>query len=183
MLNDGTRLCAKNNGDFYGCSDLSAPASRATADPTLFQTPLHFQLLSEYTEQMAADLNKDLYNVPIRDAIAVASFVYFDSTLQRTSTLGNQLAEFFINDLQNIGLPVTDQKLSSNIVVNGAGDFALSRNMQEMNLGDDIGYVLVGIMIENPRGLILNVRLLDAETSRVVASTSKLLPGIIFAGG
>ncbi len=176
---NSSRLCADDNGDFYNCSDLSAPADRAQTDPTLYQTNLHFQLLSEYTEQMAADLQRDLAGAHIEDPIFVSSFVYFDSTLRKTSALGNQLAEYFINDLQEIGLPVVDHKLTDILTVNAHGDFVLARDQNLFTSKIDVGYVLVGTLVENDRGVIINARLVNFKTNKVVASTSKFMPNIL----
>lgn len=183
---DKTRLCANDEGEFYTCNDLPLTQTNVVQhgepDGSLFSTPLHFQLLSDYTEQMAADLKQDLAGTVIKDTIVVASFVYLDATLRSTSHLGNQLAEFLINDLQGIGLPVSDQRLSKKIVINAAGDFALSRDMVSLELGRDIGYVLVGTMLENDKGLVLNARLVSTRTKKVAAATSRLLPKSIFSG-
>ncbi|TWX67485.1 FlgO family outer membrane protein [Colwellia sp. C1TZA3] len=176
---DTSRLCAQDNGDFYQCNNSQTATTPAKKSSTLFNTNIHFQLLSEYTEQMAADLEKDLIGVNIEQPVVVASFVYFDSTLQTSSALGNQLAEFFINDLQEIGLPVSDHKLTGRLDVNSQGDFALSRNIDDINDSIDIGYVLTGTMITNTMGIIVNVRLINFKTNRVAASASKFLPNII----
>ena len=177
-----SRLCANNDGEFYKCNDAAAIHHKAQLDPTLFNTRLHFQLLSEYTEQMAADLQKDLAGFLIDEQIVVSSFVYFDTTLQETSALGNQLAEYFINDLQKIGLPVSDHKVTGMLVVNSEGDFSLSRKKDLVSPGIDIGYVLVGTMVENERGVVVNVRLVNYSTYKVVASTYKFLPTILTSG-
>jgi len=175
-VND-TRLCARDNGEFYTCDDVAPSMSQTVKNTTLFDTKLHFGLLSEYTEQMTADLEKNLTKVDIDKSIVVAPFIYFDSSNQKTSILGNQLAEYFINDLQEIGLPVTDQKLSGKLLVNSDGGFALSRSQQQLNI--NVGYALTGTMIRNERGIIVNVRLINFITKRVVASTSKLLPNFV----
>lgn len=178
---DRSRLCADSNGEFYQCSDLSIASSRVQTDPTLFKTDLNFQLLSEYTEQMAADLQQDLAGVTIEEPIFVTSFVYFDSTLQQTSLLGNQLAEFFINDLQQIGLPVSDHKVTGRLVVNADGDFALSRDKTESRSTMKNGYGLIGTLVENERGTIVNARIVHFRTKKVIASASKFLPNILAA--
>ncbi len=74
--------------------------------PNLPSTGLHFNRLGEYTEQMAADLQRDVRGMQVDQSIVVASFVHLDSTLQNTDSLGIQLAESFINELQQIGLRV-----------------------------------------------------------------------------
>jgi len=182
-LSDGTRLCADENGEFYTCHDLSvAPVQQTTVDTSLYSAPLHFQLLSDYTEQMAADLQKDLAGKKIRDRIVVASFVHLDANLRSSNRLGNQLAEFFIHDLQEIGLPVSEHRLAEELTMNAAGDFALTRSGDALKFGRGVGYVLVGTLVENNRGLVVNTRLVSTRTKEVMASASKLLPTAVFAG-
>jgi len=180
--NKTSRLCAHDNGAFYECNDLKASRSNNSnmsySSPSAFSPNLHFQLLSEYTEQMAAELQKDLIGVEIETPIVVASFVYFDSTLNRTNNLGNQLAEYFINDLQEIGLPVSDHRIAKTFKISPEGDFTFSRNMSELKTNIEIGYVLTGTLVKNDRGVVVNARLINYKTNVIAASTSKFLPNI-----
>ena len=180
---DDARLCADEQGEFYACQDLSVALSTQTkADASLYSSPLHFQLLSDYTEQMAAELQSDLAGKSIEDKIIVASFVYLDSGLRSTNRLGNQLAELFIHDLQEIGLPVRDHRLADALTIKAAGDFAMTREGDELKFNRSVGYVLLGTLLENKRGLIINARLVNAKTQQVAAASSKLLPSAIFLG-
>lgn len=182
-FSDGTRLCADAQGEFYTCHDLSvAPALETEVKSSLYSAPLHFQLLSDYTEQMASELQQDLIGKELKGKIIVASFVYLDSTLRSSNRLGNQLAEFFIQDLQEIGLPVSEHRLADVLTVNAAGDFALTRDQEEIILARDAAYVLVGTMVENNRGLIINTRLVSSRKKEVLAASSRLLPTAMFSG-
>jgi TolB-like protein len=173
------RLCANDDGTFYTCQDMLIQNKVVEYHPSLFSTDLHFNRLSEYTEQMAADLQNDLRGIQIDQPVVVASFVHLDSSLQTTDTLGIQLAESFINDLQQIGLSVSDHKLMGVLDVNERGDFAFSRDMGQFYNKVNIGYVLTGTMIKNSKGLVVNARLINFATNKVVASTSKFLPNIV----
>ena len=183
-LSDGTQ----SNPDEPG--DLSELAMQPNGtDASLYSVPMHFQLLSDYTEQMAAELQQDLANITIKDKIVVASFVHLDASLRSTSSLGNQLAEFFIQDLQEIGLPVSEHRLADALTMSEAGDFVLTRNKKELPFGNgrlphglDIGYVLLGTLVDNHRGLVVNARLVDTRSQKVVAASSRLLPKAIFSG-
>ena len=179
---ESERLCAKDDGSFYTCQDMliqHKTNKKGESHSSLFSTDLHFNRLGEYTEQMAADLQRDVRGMQVDELIVVASFVHLDSSLQNTDTLGIQLAESFINDLQQIGLPVADHKLMGVLDVNNKGDFAFSRDMGQFYSEVDIGYVLTGTMIRNSRGLVVNARLINFTTNKVVASTSKFLPNVV----
>jgi TolB-like protein len=174
------RLCANDDGTFYTCQDMVLQNTVIKPHPGLFSTDLHFNRLAEYTEQMAADLQRDVRGMQVDQPIVVASFVHLDSSLQNTDSLGIQLAESFINDLQQIGLPVADHKLMGVLDVNDKGDFAFSRDMEQFYNNVNIGYVLTGTMLRNSRGLVINARLINFRTNAVAASTSKFLPNIVF---
>jgi TolB-like protein len=182
LSTNSTKLCADDDGIFSSCEDMLVENKTNESLPSVPSTKLHFNMLGEYTEQMAADLQNDVRGIQVDELIVVASFVHLDSSLQNTNTLGIQLAEFFINDLQQIGLPVADHKLMGTLDVNGKGDFAFSRDMEQFYSYVDIGYVLTGTMIKNSRGLIVNARLVNFKTNAVVASSSKFLPNIVVKG-
>jgi TolB-like protein len=177
-----TKLCADDDGVFSSCEDMLVENKTSESPQSAPHTGLHFNGLGEYTQQMAADLQNDVSDIEVDTPIVVASFVHLDSSLQNTNTLGIQLAEFFINDLQQIGLPVADHKLMGTLDVNAKGDFAFSRDMEQFYNYVDIGYVLTGTMIKNSRGLIVNARLINYKTNVVVASSSKFLPNIVVNG-
>lgn len=176
------RLCARDNGEFYQCHDMHVEEKIISKHSSLFSTDLHFQVLGEYTEQMATDLQHDLNDIVIDGPIVVASFVYLDSSLQTSGQLGNQLAEYFINDLQQIGLPVSDHKLTGTLNVNSKGDFVFSRDANQIWDPIDIGYVFAGTMHKNSRGVMVNARLMNFKTKGVLASASKLIPNILLDG-
>ncbi len=193
---EGTRLCADNRGGFISCQDVSSVnvpqgpeaasietrSNQKTLHSSLYSSSLHFQLLSDYTEQMSAELERDLADVRINEKIAVASFVHLDAGMRTTSRLGIQLAEFFIHDLQAIGLPVMEHRLADELTRDMAGDFALERATGSIPFIHNVGYVLVGTLIENNRGLIINARLVHTKSQKVVAASSRLLPQAVFSG-
>lgn len=173
------RLCANDDGTFYTCQDIPLKNKIIESQPNLYSTNLHFNRLGEYTEQMAADLQNDIRGVQVDKSIIVASFVHLDSSLQNTDSLGIQLAESFINELQKIGLPVADHKLTGVLDINDKGDFAFSRDMGKFYNNVNIGYVLTGTMIKNNKGIVINARLINFKTKTIAASTSKFLPNLM----
>lgn len=147
--------------------------------PHSFKPLYTHKLLSDYTEQITMKLVENMRYVTVNTPVAVASFVNLDSGLNQTNLLGNQLAESFITELQTFGIPVFDVKTSDVIHVGAQGDFVFSRDIRELNLNPGIKYVLSGTMTYNDRGTILNVRMVDLHSKRVVASTKGFLPHFI----
>ncbi|MGO4894119.1 FlgO family outer membrane protein [Flavobacterium sp. W21_SRS_FM6] len=152
---------------------------RAHSVPTAFSTPVHFQMLDNYVEQMAIDLSRELVDLSMEYPIAVTSFVQLDSTLDNADSLGNQLAESFITELRKVGLLVNDHKVTGNIAVSPTGDFALSRDPMQLKSAQNIGYVLTGTMVKNNKGMMINARIVGVSSNVVVAATSKLIPNIM----
>lgn len=134
--------------------------------------------LSHYVEQMAMQMVGD-YPPELTTPIAVASFVHFDSTLSRTNVLGNQLAETFVHELQEFGLPVVDYKVTGAIRITPRGDFAFSRDVAELAEKQSIGYILSGTIIQKDDGVVVNARIVGLTSKRVVASAKAYIPGFI----
>jgi len=88
---ESERLCANDDGSFYTCQDMVLQNIEMKPHPSLFSTDLHFNRLSEYTEQMVADLTRDIHGMQVDQPIVVASFIFLDSTLQTTDTLAIQI--------------------------------------------------------------------------------------------
>ena len=173
------KLCADDNGIFTDCDGMSVKHTVKESNQARTVITLNLNLLDEYTEQMAKDLQDDLRNKPISSSVVVTSFVHLDSSLQNTDSLGIQLAESFINQLQQIGVPVNDHKLMGTININDRGDFAYSRNKRQLHNDPNIGYVLAGTMLKNDNGMMINARIVNFKTNIVVASASKFVPNIV----
>ncbi|MBU2917113.1 hypothetical protein KO505_03935 [Psychrosphaera sp. F3M07] len=183
-------ICFSDEGEVMDCRELSSHLTFNTSgnnsvsspekaqDPTLFKSNINFVQLSEYVEQMAMELKSKLsQNLTL--PVAVTSFVTLDSTLNNTTLLGNQVSEYFINELKGVGIPVSDYKVTSFIQVTPNGDLAMSRRIHELKTDLNIGYVLTGTLIENKSGIIINSRIVSLSTNNVIASASKLVPTLI----
>lgn len=176
-------LCANDQGEFYPCQDMPTHMSAQTIDAqppaNLFNTDVHFQLLTEYTEQMASDIQHDMQGRDIDGPIVVTAFVDMDAPQHSSNRLGDQLAEAFINDLQQIGLPVSDYNLTGMLNMDKHSGYLHPRDIASISADMDINYVLSGTMLRNERGVVVNVRLINYTTKQVVASNSKLLPNFL----
>lgn len=181
LADNAIKYCADDSGEFFECKDvtmdknLNAPESKST----LFSTQYNFQFLSEYTEQLAYDLKRSLQEKQIDRNIVVTTFVFLDRSLRNTDVIGQQVAELLTTDLQNNNLPVIDLNLTGFIDINEQGEFSLSQNDSDINNQLEIGYVCTGTLIENKQGLLINAKIIDRMTNRVVASANKILPRAI----
>ncbi|EIW90233.1 hypothetical protein AGRI_00140 [Alishewanella agri BL06] len=135
--------------------------------------------LNDYVAQMAMQLVETFHLFPVESRVAVASFVDLDSELNRTNIIGNQLAEAFIHQFQQFGISVVDFKTTRDIQVTPGGDFVFSRNHTQLDMLQQIDYVLSGTMVFTPRGIMVNARVINFRTKVVAASSQQLIPHFV----
>nr|WP_252728524.1 FlgO family outer membrane protein [Alteromonas sp. C1M14] len=111
--------------------------------------------------------------------IGIASFVRLNTSLQETTVLGNQLSELLIAQMQSYGLGVVDFKMAGDIIVTPKGDLAMRRSNGREAKKLAMDHILTGTLIEEPRGVRVNARIVSTANYQVVASTSLLIPAFI----
>jgi TolB-like protein len=190
-VSNNSKYCLDDRGTYFECGLINAKEDKSIYDKgqtvvgaqsKLFIPEEHFVLVKDYAQQVAFDLYNKLSTGKRMGAIAVASYVQFDSTLDTTNALGNQMAEFLMTEMQSLGMPLADHKLTGKIRVNPDGDSVFSRDLSQLKQSQDIMYVLSGTMIVNSNGVVLNSRIVNLESNRIVASNSKLLPSWLISG-
>lgn len=137
--------------------------------------------LNDYVAQMAMQLVETFHFFPVEARVAVASFVDLDSELNRTNIVGNQMAEAFIHQFQQFGIQVVDFKTTRDIQVTPNGDFVFSRNHSQLDMLQQIDYVLSGTMAFTPRGIMVNARVINFRTKVVAASSQQLIPHFVIS--
>ncbi len=172
-VEESTRLCADNNGDFYQCTDVKIVEHNTINKSHDFQSEHSFQTINEYTEQMVYQLNKKLVNQNIERTIMVPPFASLSGVNSSNSHLAVDLAEAFIIDMQNIGLPASEL-LVANTSIDYKADYLIY--LDQLSGQEDIGYIVKGTMRETTNGIMIYARVIDIESKKVIASTSKLLP-------
>jgi TolB-like protein len=139
-------------------------------------------ILSEVVSKMADQL---LYNFPKKyhnETIALTSIVDLnDHTV--TNWLGQTVSEQFIHELHIRQLRVVDFKLTGNIQLTDAGEFALTRDWKKLNKGVDVRRILTGTMSRNEEGVIFNIRIVNADSNLVESTSSAFVPHNMFVGG
>ena len=143
-------------------------------------TPLqHHKTLANYVEQMALDLVDTLEFESDTDTninIAVTTLVDLDSSLTKSNQLGNQISETLIHQLQKFGYGVVDFKTTQTIDVSSRGDFAFSRDIEKLSEEQMASHVLAGTLIYRHDAVVVNTRVINAHTKKIVASSRKLIP-------
>lgn len=150
------------------------PESMWQAPPRPYRS--NYQLLGNYVSRMASELVRNLHPHYYVKPIGVASFVNLDSTLERTNLAGNQIAEEFITEIRQLGLPVIDYKLTGHIRVTANGDFAFSRDAHQLRKKVGMNSVLTGTLVWHEGGLTINARIIDLETNAILAANKGHIP-------
>jgi TolB-like protein len=139
-------------------------------------------ILSEVVSKMADQL---LYNFPKKyhnETIALTSIVDLNDH-SITNWLGQTVSEQFIHELHIRQLRVVDFKLTGNIKLTKAGEFALTRDWKKLNPGIDVRRILTGTMSRNEEGIIFNIRIVNADSNLVESTSSAFVPHNMFVGG
>ena len=139
-------------------------------------------ILSDVVSKMAEQL---LYNYSAQyhnEAIALTSLVDLNDH-KTTSWLGQTISEQFIHELHIRNLRVVDYKLMGSIQVTDKGEFGMSRDWTKLNKNVDVTRILTGTMSRNEEGLILNVRIVNANNNIVESTSSAFIPHTLFVGG
>jgi TolB-like protein len=156
------------------------------ANPAFIQSPVQrfmprftYKSVQDYAGQLAMDLIKNANGLNSSARIAISSFVKLDYSLQNTTILGNQMAEYSISEIQQFGLNVIDFKLMPAIQVSNKGDLAFSRDIMELANNNVIDHVMSATMIDKADGVFINARIIELGSNRVVSSASVLVPSFV----
>jgi len=92
------------------------------------------------------------------------------NNLSETSPFGRLVSEHLTHELQVRGWPVSDIRLSKNLIINDSGEFSLSRDLKRIRELMPAVNVVTGTYTSTRDGVLLNVRVLNLESGRIVSS-------------
>ena len=101
--------------------------------------------------------------------IAITSFVNLHQ-LDQTSYFGRSISETFFNELFIRGFNVSDFRGQNVLTVNPTGEFYITRNVKEINRKIQNSYVLVGTYTVIDSKILINARIMDNVTGKIVAT-------------
>lgn len=136
------------------------------------------EVVSKMADQLLYNFSKKYHN----EAIAVTSIVDLNNH-GVTNWLGQTIAEQFIHELHIRKLRVIDFKLTGNIQLTKAGEFALTRDWKKLNGDLDVQRILTGTMSRNEEGIIFNIRIVNANSNLIESTSSAFIPNSMFVGG
>jgi len=138
----------------------------STSDSSVTTTTL----LNDTVTTIARELRETtIPNVKISN-VAVTSFVDLNQ-LNKTTRFGRVIGESFIHELNKAGIRVMDIRGQKTLMINGSGEFFLSRNIKNLNNRVKNKYVLVGTYAKVAEGIVINSRIMDNIDGSVVATS------------
>jgi TolB-like protein len=105
-----------------------------------------------------------------RQLATVVNSIVDLNNLAETSAFGRLVGEHLIHELQVRGWPVSDIRLSKNLIINDSGEFSLSRDLRRLRDLMPAANVVTGTYTATKDGILLNIRVLNLETGRIVSS-------------
>ena len=105
-----------------------------------------------------------------RQLATVVNSIVDLNNLAETSAFGRLVGEHLIHELQVRGWPVSDIRLSKNLIINDSGEFSLSRDLRRLRDLMPAANVVTGTYTVTKDGILLNIRVLNLETGRIVSS-------------
>lgn len=153
---------------------LTIPVSCASFKPVSQEEMFKMDLMevsnkiSESLEQQKDQFNSD------KTRIISTTFVNIED-LYITSTFGRYCSQQLSDELLKKGIEVVEvRKLNKVVVERRLGEFGLSRESKEIAQKYRANTIMFGLYTVTPNAVLLNVRLVDAETSKVVAAATKI---------
>jgi TolB-like protein len=99
------------------------------------------------------------------------------SFLERSSPLGRLISEQLVSRIAQLGRPVVEMKLRSNVFVqNNNGEFLLTREVRELASNQNASAVLVGTYAESGPVVFVSLKLVNPANSIVLSSYDYALP-------
>jgi len=105
--------------------------------------------------------------------LTITSFVNLDH-LNKTSQFGRVLAESLYTELFIRGFNVTDFRGQNAISINTDGEFYITRDIEKLQSEVPNTYIVIGTYSQIDENVVINVRILDNRTGKIVASARTL---------
>lgn len=161
---------------FLGILLLCAGCSRRYSDlPAYFPWGMEEQpneSVGRFKTSYLADQIDEYFRGTDPGPLAVATFVSADD-LYSTSSFGRMVAEQMMSELAMKGYQVIELRAGNSLQFRPTGgEFALSRDLNEVKHERQLGAIVTGTYVVSPVRVYLNARLIDPSTSAVLSAAS-----------
>tara|TARA_Y100001963_G_scaffold152034_1_gene236065 strand:+ start:884 stop:1513 length:630 start_codon:yes stop_codon:yes gene_type:complete len=163
-------VSAKPQADRLTTAAYQLPSQQMNTDKQPMLT------INEYSRALVHELMSNHRAAEETGMVGVTDFTYVDSGFDKGSVLSNHLSEAIMYDLLKFGVTVLDYKVTDYIRVTPTGDFALSRDFNELSAELPIRFVVTGTMTAHKSGVLLNARLIRIDTKQVISAARTFVP-------
>jgi TolB-like protein len=150
-------------------------SSEAAETPLLAEKPIHY-----YVTRLAQQLFDTSSNIDLNKSIAVGTILPVQHTsgkkLPVYGAYGLQIQESLMTLATQAGLQVIDFKAMPMIKVGENYDMMLSRELAELNSVVKADYYLTGTYSEQENSLVVNIRLVDIRSTKILAAATDYIP-------
>lgn len=140
-----------------------------------YRTPGPHGLLDDRfgTRYLAQELYLNLNDPEVMDApMVVTTFVDLNN-LDKTSILGRVMAEKLLDEMNRRGFEVVEVRRSQDLFIKkSVGELILTRDTAELFSNTEARAVLAGTYVATVKALIVNARLIDVATPKILSSVS-----------
>ena len=162
-----------------GCSDVAIinPGDRYVVDEQL-RVPASNSTAGRFNAQMifmADQIERNTDRRGIDNTFIVTSFTNLNK-LSETTGFGRLVAENLIHELQVRKWKVFEVRLTKDVIINEAGEFSLSRDINKIRELYKIGGIVTGTYSVADNHVIVNARVIDVNTGLVASSGQIYMP-------
>ena len=101
--------------------------------------------------------------------VLITSFVRLDN-FKKTTEFGRVIGESLINELSNRNFNVIEFRGQLAVSINAEGEYYISRNIKKLKDKIENTYVVVGTYSRQFEKVMLNARVIDNESGRIISS-------------
>lgn len=179
---------------FISCLAIVGCANRSTEPANIGQDPQYIdengvsmtrRSIHHYVEQLARQLFLTSRAIKLNQSVAVGTFLPMAdlggkkvpyANTPYTNVIGQQVQESFVTLATQAGMNVIEFKTTRAIKIQKDQDVMLSRRVSDLNENIAADYYLTGTYSFQERGVVVNVRLIEVDTSNVVAAATDIIP-------
>lgn len=160
------------------CSQLAPRQETAEVEAKPRLEPVLF-----YTERLAEQLFTGLPPLPQGRVTAVtftdSETLRPDAANVRMRHLGLQLQESMLTVASQLGYDVSEFRAGLGIQLHAHHDALLTRDASQLAADQSIRYVITGTLSQHEDFTIVNARLVDTESNRVIAAAADQIPSAV----
>lgn len=150
----------------------AAPQAQPVSEAAALRSEIQ-GLANELSRNLA---DADPENGDLGKGLLICTFVELNK-LSRTSSLGRYVAEQLMNEMQRRRYEVVEIRKSQAVMLQEKrGEFGLSRDPAEISQTVSAGAMLTGTYISSKDSIVINARIIDNQSARLLSSATAIIP-------